>query len=178
MALWWPLAGRATNGPDAHTLREQYAQLCARGDQAQAADRYQTGWDDFPILCGFDLVTCVGINVEEQRLYVGTACIDVVDETGQLREIGEFIIGISRNPPTYRLDNVTRKIDESDHPHIYQGNLCITGREIIACAIADGKISEAVRILLAALSMRSDEVTIGTPYQKARLEFWPLKLEA
>lgn len=158
-------------------MREQYAEFCARGKPIDWDRRYKRALLDYDVLCAVPGVRCVGITRGKQRLLVGTECIDVHDAHGRLREIGEFIITISQRPPAFSVQNITRTVGECHHPHVNESGVMCTSmsRMELQCAIVDGQCSRVVAVLLPALRMDRQYVSIGTPYQKATISEWPLK---
>jgi hypothetical protein len=157
-------------------LDRQYAAFCARGDMLNYDERFRRGLGNFLQLVAIPGVMNVGIGWKQETLFIGTECIDVVDEKGNLREVGELIIKYPQASNSFQIENVTRKISNADHPHVSGGNLCLTvGREILTLAITDADYFASTSFILQALRMKRGEVGIGGAY--SALSNWPLKSE-
>lgn len=165
-------------------MRLQYAAFWASRDTDAYTKTHKFAMEDYDALCKIPGVRMVGISWGEQPcLVIGTDCVDVYcPSDGTIREIGEFTLTIEHTPPSFRFRNVTRVLRDHGraiayHPHINaEGVMCMPiGRQEALVAIADCRGSEAVKILLTALWMRAEEVTIGSAFPYARLEYWPIK---
>ena len=158
-------------------MGEQYALLCAIGNLDEALGRYDSGLQDFARLLHIDGVTRVAIDWSRPALLVGTDCIDVIDESGILRELGHYVISFLPKEKAYTVENVTRTVDMCAHPHAMQGSsFCMsTGSEQVRISIADGRYSTATAILVQALKMRQGHVEVGVAYGSGQLGKWPIK---
>lgn len=157
-------------------MREQYAIFAASGFPDEWDSRYGAAYDDFERLVGIQGVATIGISWIEPVLMVGTEQIDV-EFAETVRDLGEFIIRISQNPPECVIENVTRKVVGYSHPHVNEnGRLCISGASVeIPTGIVDGHFAEVVRVVVTALRMDERDVIRVTPYSHAGLGNWPIK---
>lgn len=159
-------------------MRKQYAKFCARGRSRFNKHRhYLQGREDYDALCAVPGVICVGVNRLERKLFVGIECIDVPDSNGRLREIGEFIITVSQQPPEFFVENITRTVDGHPHPHVSGcGTLCIsTSKTELRCMMLDCQYASLISVVIHALRMDRRYVHLFNQYDSATLGKWPLK---
>jgi len=148
-------------------------------------DAYERGLQDFDDLVKIPGVVSIGISPDSRQLLVGTECIDVIDGMTKLREIGEFIVMFAPYEKRISFENVTRTLPHgidicfgnvAHHPHILNGTICMTsGMSDIMLAVADGRFSRAMQIIMLALRMDNRFVTRGGAY--SNLSNWPVKSE-
>ena len=168
-------AGRETDRVQYEDMRRQFAEFCTRGNANGCEQRYSKGIKDYDVVCALPGVQMLGLRWQTPiALVIGTDLVRCHDNRGVLREVGEFVIVIQKEPPTFRLHNITQRIYTNHglvhHPHINgDGVLCIqAGKMEVLTAIVDGDMPVALPILLDALWMRAE---LGTPY--INLSCWP-----
>lgn len=165
-----------SSNPANAPMRVQYAYLCAHAKPDEWDLRYERGLADYDDLVREPGIVRVGIDWKQLNLVVGTCCIEVPDTTGTVHELGEYIIELHLNPPSYCIENTSRMIEGHPHPHINDGRFCMpSGDQQLMLALQDGLPSQAIRVLLYALRMDPDYVEIGRPFSNAALDKWPLK---
>lgn len=159
-------------------LNEQYAVLMALGDEAEYTVRYEEALEDFARLCHVRDLAHVGVNWHAAELVVATADVHMEDKEGVVRYIGDLLLHIGQNPPSYRVERLgggykNQQGDPLAHPHARQNNMfCMAGgNKIVLQYIVEGRCSAAVEILLRAVWMREYTVTRGYPFLD--LEHWP-----
>ena len=156
-------------------LNEQYATFCGLGDEDDFTERYELGLRDFERLLQLRGIEEVGLNWDKRLLLIGTEEIIVlmVDEKGKpvLKRLGQYVISINEHR-WYSIANISRNVNNYAHPHSAQdSSLCMTDTQIIRLALADGKPSEAIEIILAALRMDESVIVRGIAY--CSLGNWP-----
>ena len=150
--------------------RQEYAALCALDIPGHRRDAYlEKFMCDFDRLCGMPCFPVVAVNLAGNQLILGTriAKLRRYDE-GPLREIGEFIICISKRPSGFTFQNVTRQINGFHHPHIQiSGTMCIGEKAELNAKITDGDLADVASRLWIALNTSN-----GSAYSNP--DDWPL----
>lgn len=143
------------------SLRSQYIAFCRRPSPiGQSSDEIVADFEKLIVIP--QIQTIAFSKTVPLELLLGTTHVYLTDpKTNFLHDIGEFIIRIGSDKKVL-MENITRtltRVSESystsnlfHHPHILNGNLCIrAGSEKLKEYLAEGKISEAVHMLVEAL---------------------------
>jgi hypothetical protein len=154
-------------------LRKQYRHFC--NSKFNSMEMME---DDLKRLIAIPEVTELTFTTSDSSLsmVIGTSNLYITDpKTEKVYDIGEFVIVINRGQKTISFTNVTRVVSGGEgqnvcfHPHILAkvGEICMNaGRQQLNEHIGNGRIYDAVRILLKAL-----QTTNGTPYLP--VSYWP-----
>lgn len=154
--------------------RREYADLCALDlPDCVRIERYPEFLRDFDVLCSRDYFPCIAIDSAANSIFIGTKLAMLRKYgTGLLREIGEFIMTISKRPSAFCFENITRRDDGGyHHPHItVAGDMCIGERMELLAQITDGELLAVADRLWVALNTSN-----GGAYSNP--DSWPLAPE-
>jgi hypothetical protein len=165
-------------------FREQYAILMALGEPEEYDERYQNAYEDFIELVRVPRLTTVGINWQFAELVLGTEGVSALGSDDELRDLGDLVFMIRQRPADYHVKNIRLRMklafgDDlyAAHPHARDGQrFCMANMEqAVLTAIADGRCSQAARILVTAAWMKKGSVATGVPYSGAQIDNWPIK---
>jgi hypothetical protein len=167
--------------PEYPQLRKQYIHFCQSRDRSE-----EEIVRDLHELMHMPEIAAIAFLQREGGLECLLGTIDVVitnPATGQMHDIGEFIVRINRGGHNILFENITRGIPyfensvhkgQYHHPHIpYSMQICMpTGKQMLQEYVSKGMIYDAARMIVRAL-WTLDSV----PYGNASIEKWPLKEE-
>jgi hypothetical protein len=147
-------------------LRKQYAEFCAAyADEDEVDGFYRLGFEQFPLFFYPDPrfpddPQCNALLIDEhhQCLIIQSTLVTLNDVP-----IGEFAINIKpwpREERSFRCFNLTKRIPMgensfADHPHVYDGVLCSSGKDAIMLKIGERDFLEASRFILRALNTKN-----------------------
>lgn len=166
-----PDDGNSTARLQYEKARLKYAKVCALGLlESKRQAQYEKGLVDFDILCARPYIQYVAISVERQEVTIGMRCAYVRDSTmAPWREVGEFIVAMTKIPLDFTCENITRTVNDHHHPHVAASRKMCGGISQIHPHISDGNFVEAADTIWWALNQAHSGA-----YGQAKPEFWPI----